>query len=84
VNQPRIILADEPTGNLDSRTSADVMTLFQELGAGGITVLLVTHEPDIAAYATRVVTMRDGLVRSDRRQEARRAVPAAEGAEAHP
>ena len=84
VNEPRVILADEPTGNLDSRTSVDVMALFQALGAGGITVLLVTHEPDIAAYATRVVTMRDGLVRSDRRQEARRAVPSAEAAEVHP
>jgi putative ABC transport system ATP-binding protein len=73
VNRPRIILADEPTGNLDSRTSEDVMALFQELGKTGITVILVTHEPDIAAYAARVITMRDGLVRSDLRQAQRAA-----------
>jgi putative ABC transport system ATP-binding protein len=74
VNRPRVLLADEPTGNLDSRTSEDVMALFQELGRSGITVILVTHEPDIAAYATRVITMRDGLVRSDVRQAQRAAV----------
>jgi putative ABC transport system ATP-binding protein len=74
VNQPRVILADEPTGNLDSRTSVEVMALFQELGAGGITVLVVTHEPDIAQYAGRVLTMRDGHVLSDERRAARRAV----------
>jgi putative ABC transport system ATP-binding protein len=73
VNRPRIILADEPTGNLDSRTSEDVMALFQELGRTGITVILVTHEPDIAAFAARVITMRDGLVRSDLRQAQRSA-----------
>jgi len=73
VNRPRILLADEPTGNLDSRTSEDVMALFQELGKTGITVILVTHEPDIAAFASRVITMRDGLVRSDTRQEPRAA-----------
>jgi len=73
VNRPRILLADEPTGNLDSRTSEDVMALFQDLGRTGITVLLVTHEPDIAAYAARVITMRDGLVRSDQRQASRTA-----------
>jgi len=87
VNRPRIILADEPTGNLDSRTSVDVMSLFQELGRGGITVALVTHEPDIAGYASRVITMRDGRVRSDVRQVARRAGPdprAGEPAEAAP
>jgi putative ABC transport system ATP-binding protein len=73
VNRPRILLADEPTGNLDSRTSEDVMALFQALGKTGITVILVTHEPDIAAYAARVITMRDGLIRSDVRQEPRAA-----------
>jgi putative ABC transport system ATP-binding protein len=73
VNRPRILLADEPTGNLDSRTSEDVMALFQALGHTGITVILVTHEPDIAAYAARVITMRDGLVRSDLRQDPRTA-----------
>ena len=84
VNQPRILLADEPTGNLDSRTSEDVMALFQELGHSGITVILVTHEPDIAAFATRVISMRDGLVRSDVRQAPRAAVKAKEGVEVSP
>jgi putative ABC transport system ATP-binding protein len=68
VTEPRLILADEPTGNLDSQTSVEVMALFQELGKAGITVVLVTHEPDIAAYATRVVVMRDGHVLSDQPQ----------------
>jgi putative ABC transport system ATP-binding protein len=76
VNRPRVILADEPTGNLDSQTSVEVMALFQELGRSGITVLLVTHEPDIATYASRVITMRDGHVLSDvRRQPKRAAAP---------
>ncbi len=75
VNQPRVILADEPTGNLDSRTSVEVMALFQELGRGGITVLLVTHEADIAQYASRVLTMRDGRVVSDTRRDPKRAIP---------
>jgi putative ABC transport system ATP-binding protein len=74
VNRPRILLADEPTGNLDSRTSEDVMALFQELGRGGITVIIVTHEPDIASHAARVITMRDGLVRTDLRQSPRAAL----------
>ncbi len=68
VTRPKVILADEPTGNLDSTTSVDVMALFQELGKGGITVILVTHEPDIAEFASRVVVIRDGLVQSDVRQ----------------
>jgi len=71
VTRPRLILADEPTGNLDSRTSIEIMALFQELGGAGITVLLVTHEPDVAAYASRVVVMRDGRVLSDKRQAPR-------------
>ncbi|HVP69378.1 MAG TPA: ABC transporter ATP-binding protein [Anaeromyxobacteraceae bacterium] len=71
VTRPRVILADEPTGNLDSRTSVEVMALFQELGRAGITVVLVTHEPDIAQYASRVVVMRDGKVLSDARQTPR-------------
>jgi putative ABC transport system ATP-binding protein len=62
------MVADEPTGNLDSRTSVEIMALFQELGRSGITLLLVTHEPDIARYASRVVVMRDGRVQTDRRQ----------------
>ena len=74
VNRPRVILADEPTGNLDSQTSVEVMALFQELGRGGITVLLVTHESDIADYASRVLTMRDGRILSDIRRQPRRAV----------
>ncbi len=69
VSQPRVILADEPTGNLDSRTSVEVMALFQELRHEGITLVLVTHEPDIAGYAGRVVVMRDGRIISDRRQQ---------------
>ncbi len=73
VTRPRLILADEPTGNLDSRTSVEIMALFQELAAAGITVLLVTHEPDVAAYASRVVVMRDGRVRTDARQTPRQA-----------
>jgi putative ABC transport system ATP-binding protein len=73
VTQPKIILADEPTGNLDSRTSIEVMALFQELGAQGITVALVTHEPDIAEYASRVVVVRDGHIVTDRRQAAKSA-----------
>jgi putative ABC transport system ATP-binding protein len=66
VNNPSIILADEPTGNLDSRTSVEVMSVFQELNDEGNTILLVTHEPDIAQYAKRIVVMRDGLIVGDR------------------
>ncbi len=68
VGNPRLILADEPTGNLDSQTSIEVMALFQELSASGITIALVTHEPDIAQHAARVIVVRDGVVRSDERQ----------------
>ena len=75
VNRPRLLLADEPTGNLDSRTSVEVMALLQELGRSGITVLLVTHEADIAEYSSRVIVMRDGQVRSDARRVQRPAVP---------
>jgi putative ABC transport system ATP-binding protein len=73
VNQPRLILADEPTGNLDSRASVEMISLLQALGDDGITVVLVTHEPDIAAYARRVIVVKDGLVEEDRPVEARRA-----------
>jgi len=66
VNDPAVILADEPTGNLDTRTSIEVMHLFQELNDQGITIVLVTHEPDIARYAKRIVELRDGLIVSDR------------------
>lgn len=65
VNHPSIVLADEPTGNLDSLTSIDVMTLFQELNEQGITIVLVTHEPAIAQYAKRIITLRDGLIIQD-------------------
>ena len=65
INRPSIILADEPTGNLDSKTGDEIMALFDELHAGGNTIVLVTHEPDIAEYAHRVVTIRDGVIASD-------------------
>jgi len=65
VNQPKLLLADEPTGNLDSRTSIEIMGIFQQLNEQGMTVVMVTHELDIARYSRRVVVMRDGLVRSD-------------------
>jgi putative ABC transport system ATP-binding protein len=65
INDPEVILADEPTGNLDSRTSIEIMGIFQELNTRGITIIMVTHEADIAAYARRNVVMRDGLVRDD-------------------
>ena len=66
VNNPSIILADEPTGNLDSRTSVEVMEVFQELNTQGITVIVVTHEPDIAEFAKRHIVFRDGRIKSDR------------------
>jgi putative ABC transport system ATP-binding protein len=75
VSQPKLILGDEPTGNLDSRTSVEVMSLLQDLGRSGITVLLVTHEADIARYASRAITVKDGLVLLDRRQDPLPAVP---------
>ncbi len=76
VNKPSLILADEPTGNLDSRTSLEIMALFQELNEQGITVVLVTHEPDIAEYTKRIVMMRDGLIVSDKQVWDRRAATA--------
>lgn len=65
VNKPSIILADEPTGNLDSKTSVEIMTLFDEIHKNGNTVILVTHEEEIAAYAHRVIRLRDGIIESD-------------------
>jgi putative ABC transport system ATP-binding protein len=65
INEPEVLLADEPTGNLDSRTSVEIMAIFQQLNERGITVIMVTHEPDIAAYAKRNVMMRDGLILDD-------------------
>jgi putative ABC transport system ATP-binding protein len=66
VNDPKLILADEPTGALDSRTSLEVMALLQELNRSGITVVVVTHENDIAAFASRLLTFRDGRLIADR------------------
>lgn len=65
VNSPSIILADEPTGNLDSKTSYEIIGLFEEIHAAGNTIVLVTHEPDIAEFAHRIVKMRDGKIESD-------------------
>ena len=80
VNAPAILLADEPTGNLDSKTSDEIMTLFQGLNRQGITIIMVTHEPDVAAYAGRQVVFRDGLIIDDRQTEARKGVrPGMEG-----
>jgi putative ABC transport system ATP-binding protein len=67
VNDPAVILADEPTGNLDTRTSAEIMALLQRLNREGLTIVLVTHEPDIATYASRRLMFRDGRLRSDER-----------------
>jgi putative ABC transport system ATP-binding protein len=69
VNQPELVLADEPTGNLDTRTSIEIMGIFQELNRSGITIVMVTHELDIAAYCKRFVVMRDGRVMSDTENE---------------
>jgi putative ABC transport system ATP-binding protein len=72
VTNPAILLADEPTGNLDSRTSEEIMGIFQGLNADGKTVVRITHEPDIAQHAKRIVHMRDGLIQKDERIEQRR------------
>lgn len=69
VNHPSIILADEPTGNLDSKTSVEIMRLFDEIHAAGNTVILVTHEEDIALHAHRIVRLRDGIIESDVKNE---------------
>ncbi len=67
-NEPVLVLADEPTGNLDSATSEEIMGLFEELNRGGITIIMVTHEADVAAHASRILTFRDGILISDRRR----------------
>jgi len=67
VNRPSVILADEPTGNLDSTTGGEIMNVFAELSAAGNTIVLITHEPDVAARARRLIRLRDGRVESDRR-----------------
>jgi putative ABC transport system ATP-binding protein len=69
VNDPSIVLADEPTGNLDSRTSDAIMALFQGLWKSGLSIVFVTHEPDVARYASRIVVLKDGRIVSDERQE---------------
>jgi len=71
INDPSILLADEPTGNLDSQTGAEIMALFDELNSRGNTIILVTHEEDIAAHARRIVRLRDGTIREDRPNEAK-------------
>ena len=71
INDPEVVLADEPTGNLDSRTSIEIMGVFQQLNERGITIIMVTHEPDIASYSRRNVIMRDGMVLSDTAVERR-------------
>lgn len=72
VNKPSIILADEPTGNLDTKTSYEIMHLFQEIHDAGNTVILVTHEEDIASYAHRIIRMRDGVVESEKSHQPNR------------
>ena len=69
VNDPSIILADEPTGNLDSKTSVEIMQLFGDIQASGNTVILVTHEEDIAAYAQRIIRLKDGIIEKDERKQ---------------
>ena len=69
VNQPRVVLADEPTGNLDSRASAEMMTLLATLSGEGITIVLVTHDAEVAAHARRVIVVRDGMVQEDRNSD---------------
>ncbi|HEY0836165.1 MAG TPA: ATP-binding cassette domain-containing protein, partial [Azospirillum sp.] len=75
VTEPVLLLADEPTGALDTRTTREIMALFQQLNRAGITIVLVTHEPDVARYAGRVLSFLDGRVVEDRVQAAQEAVP---------
>ena len=75
VNHPSIILADEPTGNLDTKTSLEIMAIFDDLHAAGNTIILVTHEPDIAEYAHRIVRLRDGLIETDEKNMRKVAQP---------
>jgi putative ABC transport system ATP-binding protein len=79
INDPEVVLADEPTGNLDSRTSIEIIDIFQKLNERGITIVMVTHESDIAAYAKRNIVMRDGLVQSDQPVVRRSTDPRARG-----
>ncbi len=75
MTNPAILLADEPTGNLDSRTSEEVIGIFQSLNDSGKTIVLITHEPDIARYAKRVVHVRDGVIQKDERIQQYRVEP---------
>lgn len=75
VNNPSIILADEPTGNLDSKTSYDIMSLFKELNEKGNTIIMVTHEEDIASFARRIIRLRDGLIEKDEINHHVRSIP---------
>ncbi len=77
VNRPKLVFADEPTGNLDSKTSVDVMALFQELWRSGLTIVFVTHDSDVAVFASRIVVVKDGRIVSDTKQEPRLAEKAA-------
>ena len=77
VNQPSLLLADEPTGALDTQTGEEILTLFEELHSQGLTLIVVTHDPDVAARAHRVITMRDGLIVEDRVQVPSKVAPAA-------
>jgi putative ABC transport system ATP-binding protein len=70
VNEPRLLLADEPTGALDSRTALEILALFQDLNREGVTVVIVTHDAEVARHARRVIRFRDGRLLSDQRQEA--------------
>ena len=81
VNSPAVVLADEPTGNLDSTTSEEIMKLFRDLNASGITIIMVTHERDIASHARRIVVMRDGQIRSDERRDEHAAAATGSNAE---
>ena len=81
VNRPALVLADEPTGNLDSHTSVEILRMFQQLNAEGITVILVTHDPKVAAYAHRTIRISDGLIEGD---ETRRPEPSTPAAAAWP
>ena len=71
VNSPKIILADEPTGNLDSHSEVEIMNIFKELNRSGVTIVMVTHEPEIAANSRRVITVKDGMVIGDKETEKR-------------